>query len=271
MKVRVLAVLLALLAAPAARAATLFSQDPASPIGPRFWGSLETPGAGGPWATCGSVLSGTDVVEVGLKQSPVDIVKAVDAALPALTFTYAPAPFEVENNGHTIEVVFPPGSFVKIGPDRYELQQFHVHTPSEHTVSGSSSALELHLVHKNAFGDLAVVGVLFDTGLPPNKLIEDVIFAAPMGPGVNAIEGRTIDATAFLPAKKTHWAYSGSLTTPPCTEGVRWTVLDTKLGISQAAIDHLEAIVALFPGYGGYRQNNRPVRDLHGRGLFHSK
>ena len=270
MKLRVLAVLLALVAAPAARA-QLFSQDPESAIGPDHWGTLAAPGAGGPWATCGSVLNGTDFVQVGLKQSPIDIVGAVDAPLPNLVFSYQPAPFEVENNGHTIEVVFPPGSVVKIGESTYELQQFHIHTPSEHAVAGKLSGLELHLVHKNAYGDLAVVGVLFDTSLPPNRLIGSIIAAAPMEEGVNVVEGRTIDATQLLPWKKTYFAYSGSLTTPPCTEGVRWSVLDTKLGISQAALDRLQAIVAKFPGYDGYRFNNRPVRPLNGRGVFHSK
>jgi carbonic anhydrase len=271
MKVRVLAVFLCLLAAPAARAQTLFSQDPASPIGPSSWGSLAAPGAGGPWATCGSVLGGTEFVEVGKKQSPIDILNPVEAKLPGLTFAYVLAPFEVENNGHTIEVPIPPGSFLRIGDSSYELAQFHIHVPSEHQVASKPAALELHLVHRNAFGDLAVVGVLFDTGLPPNKLLEDIILAAPMVEGTNAVEGRTIDPAALLPASKTYYAYSGSLTTPPCTEGVRWSVLDTKIGVSQAALDRFSSIVAAFPGYAGYRFNARPVRPVNGRGVFHGK
>lgn len=271
MRLRFVAVVLSLVLAPLARAQTIFTHDPASLDGPSYWGSLKEPGAGGPWATCGSVLAGTEFVEVGTKQSPIDILNAVPATLAAITFSYMPLPFEVENNGHTIEVLAPAGSFVKIGTDRYDLLQLHIHVPSEHQIASRATALELHLVHRNAFGDLAVVGVLFDTGLPPNALLEEIIFAAPLVEGTNALEGRTLDATLLLPAKKSYWAYSGSLTTPPCTEGVRWSVLDTKLGVSQAALDRFSDIVAAFPGYGKYRFNARPVRPLGARGLFHSK
>jgi carbonic anhydrase len=271
MRLRFVAAVLSLVLAPLAHAqTTLFNQNEASPLGPNYWGTLKPPGAGGPWATCGSVLAGTELVEVGTKQSPIDILDPVPAPLPALTFTYAPAPFEVENNGHTIEVVWPAGSFLRIGQDGYELRQFHIHVPSEHKIASKFSKLELHLVHQNAFGDLAVVGVMFDTGLPANKLIEQVIAAAPLDEGVNVIEGATIDAMALLPApgSRGYYAYSGALTTPPCTEGVRWSVLETPIGISQLALDHVYEIVARFPGYDGYQFNNRPVRPLHDRKIF---
>jgi carbonic anhydrase len=122
--------------------------------------------------TCGR---GDPFVEVGKKQTPVDIVpaEAVDAFLLPLVHRYEATPFVVENTGHVVEVPYAPGSTLHVGLDRYELLQFHFHAPSEHAVNGQLADAELHLVHRNALLDLAVVGVLVNVGSPVNVAIDD--------------------------------------------------------------------------------------------------
>ncbi|HET9596277.1 MAG TPA: carbonic anhydrase family protein [Anaeromyxobacteraceae bacterium] len=246
-----------------------WNHDPASPIGPTFWGTVTFP-----FATCGSAnapgFAQATFVEVGKKQSPVDIVNAQPAALPAPFYVYGNTPFEVENTGHVIEVPYAAGSSLRIGTDTFNLVQFHFHTDSEHTVNGRPSPMEVHLVHQNALGNLAVVGILLEVGPNPNLLIEEIFANAPVLAGTTvAVEGRTLNARDLLPRNAaSFWTYSGSLTTPPCSEGVKWTVLKNTVQVSQRTVDRFKAIVAAFPGYGGFKQNNRPVRPLDGRAIL---
>lgn len=152
-----------------------WNHNPASDIGPTFWGDLTFP-----WATCGA---GDPFVEVGRKQTPVNIVTAdtVPTALPALAFQYNDVePFVVENTGHVVEVPYAPGSTLRVGRDTYNLLQFHFHAPSEHTVNGQFAAAELHLVHRNNLLDLAVVGVLVNVGTPVNAVINAILLNAPL-------------------------------------------------------------------------------------------
>src|SRR5262245_30824258 len=196
-----------------------WNHNPASDIGPNFWGELTFP-----FATCGA---GEPFVEVGQKQSPVNIVTAetVAAGLPALAFQYHATPFVVENTGHVIEVPYAPGSAIRVGQDTYQLLQFHVHAPSEHTVNGQSAAAELHLVHRNALLDLAVVGVLVNVGSPVNAVIDEILRTASTESGEEVSLPGSVNAKDVLPKSKNYFTYSGSLTTPPCSEGVRWFVL----------------------------------------------
>lgn len=254
-----------LLALPLHAAAVDWNHNPDAATGPSFWGALTFP-----FATCGAVLSpNSPFVEVGLKQSPVDIAGAAAALLPAPIFLYGSTPFEVENTGHVVEVPYVAGSKLLVGLDSYDLVQFHFHAPSEHTVNGRLSSMELHLVHRNALGNLAVVGVLLQVGRNPNPVIEEIFANAPLTPGAVPVEGRTLNARELLPRNAfTHWTYSGSLTTPPCSEGVRWIVLKTPVAVSQAALDRYQRIISLLPGYGGFSANNRPVRPLNGRAIL---
>lgn len=248
-----------------------WNHDPASDIGPNFWGSLTFP-----FATCGSqfdpVLQAEQAafVEVGKKQTPVNIVTAntVREALPALVFKYRPSPFIVENTGHVVEVPYEPGSSIRVGQDTYELLQFHLHAPSEHAVNGQLAAAELHLVHRNALLDLAVVGVMIQVGRPVNRVIESILMNAPEVAGEEVDLGGDIDAEDVLPRFVSYYNYSGSLTTPPCSEGVRWFVLKEPVFVSKKAIERFHEIISLFPNYGGYPDNNRPVRPLNGRAIF---
>lgn len=174
----------------------------------------------------------------------------------------------VENNGHVIEVPYASGSVLRVGADSYNLLQFHFHAPSEHTVNGQFAAAELHLVHRNALLDLAVVGVLVNVGTPVNTDIDEILRSASDEEKVSR-PGVVINAKDVLPdSKKGYYNYSGSLTTPPCSEGVRWFVLKTPVFVSQAAIDHLHDLIRGFPNYDNFPANNRPVRPLNGRAIL---
>jgi carbonic anhydrase len=239
-----------------------WNHNPASDIGPNFWGELTFP-----FATCGA---GDPFVEVGKKQAPVNIVTAdaVNALLLPLVFQYQATPFVVENTGHVVEVPYASGSHIQVGLDRYELLQFHFHAPSEHTVNGQFAAAELHLVHHNALLDFAVVGVLVNVGSPVNPVIDTILRNAPIEEGEIELHG-SVNAKDLLPRfDRRYYHYSGSLTTPPCSEGVRWFMLKEPVFVSQAAIDHLHEVIAEFPGYDGFPNNNRPVRPLNGRAIL---
>ncbi|MGH9962358.1 MAG: carbonic anhydrase, partial [Pyrinomonadaceae bacterium] len=249
--------------------AQVWNHDPDSAIGPNHWGKLVFP-----FATCGAEENST-FVEVGKKQTPVGIVPAetVAAALPELEFQYRSTPFVVENTGHVVEVPYEPGSALRVGKEKYELLQFHFHAPSEHTVNGQFAAAELHLVHRNTLLDLAVVGVLVNVGSPVNKVIDKILLGAPIESGEEVDLGESVNAKSVLPrhSERYYYNYSGSLTTPPCSEGVRWLVLKEPVFVSQEAIDRLHEIIAEFDNYDGFPDNNRPVRPLNGRVILKSK
>ncbi len=210
--------------------------------GPALWASLD-PG----FAACA----------LGAEQSPVDLTGGRGADLPPLEFAYRRTRIVLENTGHTVQANPDPGSFVALDGIRYELRQFHFHHPSEHLFDGARLALELHLVHASGDGALAVVGVLFAEGAAHGTLAP--LWAhLPAEPGaVRPVPGE-LDLATLLPARLTAWRYRGSLTTPPCTEGVAWAVLAQPLAISAAQI---AAFAALYPN------NRRPVQPLGERVL----
>lgn len=240
-------------------AETVWNHDPAGAIGPAFWGTLAFP-----YATCGG---GDPFVEVGRKQTPVDIVTAdtVAATLPAIGVAYRPTPFVVRNTGHDVEVPYGPGSGIDVGGVRYGLLQLHFHAPSEHTVDGRAAAAELHLVHRDNLLDLAVLGVRVHVGSPVNPAIDRILLNAPTTSGEQVVLPGFFDANDALPERRDYYAYSGSLTTPPCSEGVRWLVLKQPVFVSQEAIDHLHEVIRNFANAGGFPDNNRPVQSLNGR------
>lgn len=194
--------------------------------------------------------------EVGRDQSPIDLDDAVDSSPASLSFNYQATPLDVVNNGRTIQVNYQPGSTVNIDGETYELIQFHFHTPSEHQIAGEAAPMELHLVHQNDAGELAVVGVMLAASGASNPVIESIWQQIPEEGGQNIVEGQTVNAINLLPENKTYFSYAGSLTTPPCSEGVSWTVLAEPIQVSESQV---EAFTNLYP------VNARPVQAVNGR------
>jgi carbonic anhydrase len=211
--------------------------------GPENWGGLSAD-----YEACAS----------GMAQSPIDIAGAAAEDLANIVFDYQPSKIKIQNNGHTVQVDYDPGSSIELDGTRYELAQFHFHAPSEHTIAGKAADAELHLVHKTADGkQLAVVGVLIENGAE-NPAFATVWENIPAEAGEAQAVAAEVDAEAMLPAELTTYRYDGSLTTPPCTEGVEWNVMTTPIQMSEA---QLAAFTALFEG------NNRPVQALGERVL----
>ncbi len=212
------------------------------PQAPEHWGSLD-PG----FAVCSN----------GREQSPIDLTGAERKALSEIGFEYAPSPICIQNNGHSIQVDYQTGSGIVLDGTRYGLVQFHFHHRSEHTVDGADFPLELHLVHADADGALAVVGVFLEEGAA-NEAIAPVWRHLPAEAGPAALVAGTVDANALLPERRTTWRYRGSLTTPPCSEGVSWLMMTEPVTASR---EQIGALSTLFP------VNNRPVQPLNGRRL----
>lgn len=193
----------------------------------------------------------------GHAQSPIDIRKPVrQAGLPDLAFDYRDVPLRIVNNGHTVQVNEDGGGALTIGDHAYTLAQFHFHTPSEERVNGKPYDMVAHLVHKDAAGQLAVVAVLFKKGAR-NDALATVLDNMPIAAGPeHAVTGRSFNAANLLPARHGYYHFTGSLTTPPCSEGVAWYVMNTPVEVSAAQLRQLHLL---------YRHNNRPVQPLHGR------
>jgi carbonic anhydrase len=195
---------------------------------------------------------------LGHEQSPIDIRTAdvQAAALPAISFDYKPTPLKIIDNGHTVQVNIAPGSSITVGDTRYELLQFHFHKPSEERVNGKAYPLVAHLVHKSETGKLAVVAVLMDKGAK-HPLVQAVFDNLPKAKEQeSSVAGIGIDLNALLPANRAYYSFAGSLTTPPCSEGVSWFVLKTPMQVSTEQLARFGRV---------YAMNARPVQPLNGR------
>lgn len=202
------------------------------------------------WGHCYTDCSGS-------AQSPVNITGAsADASLKALEMHYEAVPIELINNGHTVEFEYESGSTLVLNGATYELIQFHFHTGSEHTVSGKQYAMEAHLVHKNATtGNLAVVGILIEEGTE-NAFLKHFNGHLPAKKDDHYSNEEKVDVKDLLPSGKSYYTYSGSLTTPPCSEVVTWFVMKEPVKASKAQIDAFHAIM---------HENYRPIQSLKGR------
>lgn len=208
---------------------------------PYFWGDLKSE-----FSTC----------KDGKQQSPIDISAAIVTTLAKIQIDYHDAPLDIVNNGHTIQVNYKPGSSITIGSKQFDLLQFHFHSPSEHTVGGKVYPMVAHLVHKAADGQLGVIGILLKEG-QANALIDQLWGHLPPHAGEKiAVEGETINVTGLLPKDMTYFNYSGSLTTPPCSEGVNWMLLTTPVSLSAEQIERFRSLYAF---------NARPVQPVNGR------
>ena len=162
------------------------------------------------------------------------------------------------NNGHTIQINYPAADTLTLGPASYQLVQYHFHSPSEHTVDGKHFPMEMHMVHKSAGGELAVVGVLIAEGAH-NAAFAPVWANLPAQKGVEThFPSVNVDVDALLPTARTSFRYDGSLTTPPCSEGVRWIIMTTPIQLSREQVGAFTRLI---------KDNNRPVQRLNGRSV----
>jgi len=211
--------------------------------GPEHWGALDES-----FAVCGT----------GKSQSPIDVSTTNAEDLANISFHYQPSEVNILNNGHTVQVNYDAGSNIELDGVRYDVVQFHYHAPSEHALNGKLFPAELHIVHKSADGTLAVVGILLEEG-GQNKAFQPFVDNLPTEKSDVKDAGVKINATELLPAVQTTYRYSGSLTTPPCSEGVHWNLMTTPVEISS---EQLNALETLFE-----EGNNRPVQPLNDRPL----
>lgn len=194
----------------------------------------------------------------GMNQSPVDITAVMKTRLTPLKPRYSQSPASLSHEGFTVMANFAASSknSVKIDGELFILQQLHFHAPSENTLAGKHFPLEMHLVHRNAKNETAVLAVMFDTG-KPNPELQKLWHEMPREADETVALAQDVDISRLLPARNGYYRFSGSLTTPPCTEGVRWLVMKAPLSLSA---EQLETLTRVLP-----HENNRPVQPRHGR------
>ena len=208
--------------------------------GPQSWGQMKPE-----FAKCSS----------GSRQRPIDIQDGIKVNLEPVQFDYKASAFRVIDNGHTVQVNVSPGSSIEVMGKRYELVQFHFHRPSEERVNGRQFDMVVHLVHKDLDGHLAVVAVLLERGsaLP---IVQSVWNNLPLEKGDEIAARGTLNLGDLLPAERNYFTYMGSLTTPPCSEGVLWMVMKQPVQISA---DQIGIFARLYP------MNARPIQSASGR------
>jgi len=227
----------------AASAQTTAPWDYEGKRGPLAWGKLDPA-----YHACSQ----------GKEQSPVDIRGArLNTALKPVEYHYRSGPVTMENTGRTIRVYPQPGSYIVVDGVRYDLEQFHFHHPSEESVKGRLTDMDVHLVHKSQDGKQVVIAVRFnvDPG-SPNAVIAALWRHLPTKTGTTDKVAEEVNPGGLLPADRGYWTYVGSLTAPPCTEGVRWFIYEDTLTVSR---EQLRLFASIF------KMNTRPLQELHGR------
>ncbi|MCD8496611.1 MAG: carbonic anhydrase family protein [Alphaproteobacteria bacterium] len=210
--------------------------------GPAFWGEMD---------------AANNACTQGKAQSPINVAQFMKGDLPDIAFAYQDIPLKVKNTGHSVEVTVPPGSTATIGEHVYDLKQIHFHTPSEHYMDGAPYPMEAHLYHTDPEGHTDVIAVMIKVG-GENTTIGQIWSRIPAEAGAEEVseEGVVISAYDLLPASPGYYTYEGSLTTPPCTEGVTWTIMQQPIEITQEQLGAFQSIFA---------HNARPLQDLNGR------
>ena len=208
--------------------------------GPEQWGQMKPE-----FATCSS----------GKRQSPIDIRDGIAVQLDPVQFDYKPSNFRVIDNGNTVQVNVSPGNSIEVMGRRFELVQFHFHRPSEERINGRQFDMVAHLVHKDLEGKLAVVAVLLDRG-SAQPIVQMVWNNLPLEKGEELPARALLDLNGLLPAERGYFTYMGSLTTPPCSEGVLWMVMKTPVTVSA---DQIGIFARLYP------MNARPIQSASGR------
>lgn len=216
-----------------------------------YWG----PGAPNNW---GSLSPEFALCATGTQQSPIDIKGYVeDPDAPALQFNYGLDASEVNHNGKIAHVEYGEGNLLTAGTNTYQLASMHIHVHAEHQVDGQLFPAEMHLVHRREDGALGVVGQIYRLG-DPDPMVQALIDAYP-DPGQTRHFGFRLNAADFVPADSGYYAYYGSLTTPPCSEGVSWFVLREIKTVSQEQVNRIAAL------HNGF--NHRPIQARNGRSV----
>jgi carbonic anhydrase len=192
----------------------------------------------------------------GKRQSPIDIRDGIAVNLDPIEFDYKSSVFGVMDTGRTVQVNVAPGNFIEVMGRRYQLQRFDFQHPAEERINGRSFAMGAHLVHKDEQGRLAVVAVLFERGGAEQPVVQQVLNNLPLERGDEITSQAGLDATSLLPSDRRYYTYMGSLTTPPCQEGVLWLVMKEPVVI---AADQLAILARLYP------MNARPTQPISGR------
>ncbi len=192
----------------------------------------------------------------GVNQSPIDLTGFIEAELKPIEFAYQAGGNEILNNGHTVQVNYKKGSSMKIDGITFNLLQFHFHAPSENHINGKSYPMEAHFVHADKDGNLAVVALMFEQG-KENKALQGAWSQIPGHAGDKTALKSVADANKILPDNKDYYRFNGSLTTPPCSEGVRWFVMKDAVSASKEQIHAFEHVM--------HHANNRPIQATNAR------
>lgn len=208
--------------------------------GPANWSKINVD-----WAKCGN----------GSRQSPIDIRDGMKVELEQISFDYHPSSFNVVDNGHTVQVGVSGGNYITVQNRMFELQQFHFHRPSEERINGKAFEMVVHLVHRDAEGRLAVLALLLERGAP-QATIQTVWNNLPLEKFETMQPTILLDPAEMLPARRDYYTYMGSMTSPPCSEGVLWLVMKQPVQASPAQM-------ALFSRL--YPLNARPIQPANGR------
>lgn len=241
-------------AAPAARQAP--ARPPARSTDPDAWGYGGNTGPQA-WASLSPEFA---LCARGQRQSPIDLQGGFAVDLAPVGFDYRASAFTVADTGRFVRVSVGPGNHIDLGGRRYELQGFTFHRPGEGRIDGRAFEMSLHLLHRDAEGRQAVVALLLDRG-PAQPVVQQVLNHLPLERGGESSARVALDLPALLPADRRYYTYMGSLSTPPCTEGVQWVVMRQPVTLSP---EQLEIFARLYP------MNARPLQSAHERRILQS-
>ncbi len=214
--------------------------------GPQAWSQLKSE-----FSLCSS----------GQRQSPIDIRGGLAVELDPVRFDYQASRFAVVDNGHTVQVNLASGNSIEVAGKRFDLVQFHFHRPSEERIDGKQFEMSLHLVHKDEQGRLAEVALLFDKGAA-QPVLQRVWNNLPLEKNEELAARLPLELNALLPADRRYFTYMGSLTTPPCSEGVQWIVMREPV---TASIEQIDLFARMYP------MNARPLQASAGRRIMQSQ
>lgn len=211
--------------------------------GPDHWGDLEH----------------SSVCANGVNQTPINLKDFIDAELEDISFTYKSKAKNFINNGHTVQVNFEKGNSFTVEGKTFNLIQYHFHTPSENNIMDKSFPMEVHLVHADTDGNLAVIGVMFEEG-DENPGLAKILKAVPEKSGDKNIIKDDVFPTDLLPKERGYYRFNGSLTTPPCSENVHWFIMKESISISKEQLKVLEKVM--------HAPNNRPIQPTNARPIL---